>query len=258
MHVNGRWLSLVALVAFFGLWELSSASGWVSPVLISSPSAVASAAVKLAKGSMLWADLAYTLRAFALAFVLALGLGASLGALIGLSRAAYHVVHPFVIAGNSVPKVVLMPLVILWVGMGMSANVVLGALMAGFPIILSTHAGVQALERDYVRLARAFGAGRSMFLRTIVMPGSMPFVAAGARVAVNYAMVGVLISEFFGSSRGVGHRMMLFMANFQVASFFVYLLLAASVTLLAAASVRGLEARLLRWRPPPEAAPGGL
>lgn len=249
MLVSGRWLSALALVVFFGLWELASADGWVSPVLISSPTAVGRAALELAAGSMLWTDLGYTLRAFALAFVLALGLGAAVGALIGLSRAAYHVVHPFVIAGNSVPKVVLMPLVILWVGMGMSANVVLGALMAGFPVILSTHAGVQALERDYIRLARAFGAGRATFLRTIVLPGVMPFVAAGARVAVNYAMVGVLISEFFGSSRGVGHRMMLFMANFQVASFFVYLLVAACVTLIAAAGVRALEARLLRWRP---------
>lgn len=247
--IRDRWLSVVAVGAFLAVWELTCALQWVSPVLLRPPSAVAATALQLAGGTVLWADLAYTVRAFALALGLAIVGGATLGGLIGYSRTAFFAVNPFVVAINALPKVVLMPLVVLWVGIGTTANVLLGAVMASFPIITATHAGIRALERDYVRLARSFGATPRVIVRTIVVPGVVPYLLSGVRVGLNYAMVGVLISEFFGSSQGLGYRMMLFMANFEVASFFVYLVLVAAFTLAGAALLHLFESRVQRWRP---------
>lgn len=244
-----RWLSILSGGLFFGAWEGICAAGWVSPVLLSPPSRVASQAVVLAGQGTLWADLAHTLQAFVLALTIATVGGALLGGLVGYSRAAYAVFNPFVVAINALPKVVLMPLVVLWVGIGTAASVLLGAVMASFPIITATFAGIQALERDFVKLARSFGARRAIMVRTIVLPGVLPYLLGGLRVGLNYAMVGVLIAEFFGASEGIGYRMMLLMANFEVAAFFVYLLVVATFTLAATAGLHLLERRLGGWRP---------
>ena len=255
---GGRWLSLVSVALFFIAWELVCRSGWINPVLLSAPSGIVAAGAELMSHRMLWLDLAYTALAFAMALGSAILGGAAVGGLIGYSRTAYFVVNPFVVAINGLPKVVLMPLVVLWVGIGSAASVFLGALMASFPILTATFSGIRALDPDHVRLARSFGAGSRVIVRTIVIPGVAPYLLSGVRVGLNYAMVGVLIAEFFGASQGVGYRMMLLMANFEVASFFAYLLIVASFTLGATTLVHAVERRATRWRPDALRAPGGL
>lgn len=244
-----RLLSLASVATVVMLWELVARMGWVSPVLLSSPTKIAAAAVTLATRATLWQDLAYSGLSFVVAVVVAVVVGVLVGGLIGTSRAAYAVLNPFVVAVNALPKVVLMPLVVLWVGIGMSANVLLGAVMASFPIITATFSGIAALENDALRVARAFGASRRTTITTVVIPGVIPFALAGLRVAVNYAMVGVLIAEFFGSAQGVGYRMMLLMANFEVAGFFVYMVIVALVSVAVTAAVHTVERRVHRWRP---------
>ncbi len=253
-----RWLSVASVLAFLALWELVCALGWVSPVLLSAPSKIAATAVERLGEPTLWADLSYTAGAFGMALALAIVGGAVVGGVIGYSRAAYAAVNPFIVVVNALPKVVLMPLVVLWVGIGTTANVLLGAVMASFPILTSTHSGIRALERDYVRLARSFGARPATVIRTIVVPGVVPYLLAGIRVGLNYAMVGVLISEFFGSSQGLGYRMMLLMANFEVAAFFVYLGVVAVFTLAASALLHAIERRVQRWRPDAFSGTGGM
>lgn len=244
-----RWPSLLAVAVFFGAWELICQLGWVSPVLLASPSRIAAAAPELLTRATVLRDLLYTGQVFALALLVAAVCGALLGALVGISPLAYQLLNPFIVSVNSLPKIVLVPLIVLWLGIGMAANVFLGALMASFPIIISTFSGVRSLDRDYVLLARAFGASRGKIARSVVLPGLVPYVLSGLRVGLNYAMVGVLISEFFASSKGVGYRMVLFMQNFEVDGFFVLLVLVATFTVSLTALLHALERRLSRWRP---------
>jgi len=255
---RGRWLSLASVALFFIVWEAVCRAGWINPVLLSAPSGIVAAGMVLLSHSMIWLDLAYT----ALAFVMALGVaivgGAVVGGVIGYSRTAYFVVNPFVVAINGLPKVVLMPLVVLWVGIGSAASVFLGAVMASFPILTATFSGIRALDPDHVRLARSFGAGPRVIARTIVAPGVAPYLLSGIRVGLNYAMVGVLIAEFFGASQGVGYRMMLLMANFEVASFFAYLLIVAAFTLATTSLLQAVERRVTHWRPDALSPIGGM
>lgn len=183
---------------------------------------------------------------------MALGLvtGTLLGLALGTSRPLYLALNPFVVASNALPKIVLLPLIVIWLGVGLAANVFLGSLMASFPILVSTFTGVRHLEQEYSDLARSFGASGWLRLRAIVLPGVLPYVVSGLRVAVSYALVGALIGEFFSSERGLGHRMRLHMANFEVDPFFVCLCLVAALALLATAAVERLERRVERWRPP--------
>jgi NitT/TauT family transport system permease protein len=186
---------------------------------------------------------------FAIAIAIAATLGSALGLLIGWSRLAHRLLHPFVVGLNAVPKIALMPLVVLWFGIGRPAGVFLAALMASFPVIISTSVGLSALERDHVMVARAFGASRALTLRSVVLPGVLPYLVSGLRVGVSYALVGLLIAEFFASSRGIGYRMLAYMSSFEVDAFFVCLLLVAGFALACTAILRALETRMQAWRP---------
>jgi len=246
------WLSVAAVVVFLLAWEGVARLELVSPVLLSSPTRIAATLPGLLGGPLL-ADAAHTLAAYGLSLAVAVTGGTAVGLLIGWSPTAYAVLNPFVVGFHSLPKIVLVPLVVLWLGIGLPANVFLGAMMAAFPILTGAFSGLRALEGDLLLLARAFGAGRLATLRTVVLPGVLPYVLAGLRVGVNYAMVGVLIAEFYASSRGVGYRMVVFMANFEIDPFFASLVLVAGFMVAVTGVVHALERRARAWRPAADA-----
>jgi len=246
-------LSTAVILLFVGVWEGAYQLHWINPVLLSAPSKIFSAGYVLLQNPAFHQDMAFTLGVYLLSLLLATALGTSIGFIIGYSPLCYHILNPFIVVLNSLPKIVLMPLIILWVGIGVSANTLLGTLMAAFPIMTATYTGVRQIEQDFLRLARSFGAKPSFIVRHILFPGVLPFTLSGLRVGTNYAMVGVLIAEFFASSQGVGYRMVLLMANFQVDAFFVCLGLVAAVTLTGTTLIHRVEQRLQHTQADPVA-----
>jgi len=242
-------MSFVSVGVFLALWETLDRLGWINPVFFSSPTRIIRSAIDLLGSGRLNDDIQVTLLGFFFALGVATGLGVLVGISVGLSDILYRLFDPIIVALNALPKIVLMPLVILWFGLGLSSKVFLGSVMAGFPIVVGTHAGVRNLERDHVQLARAFGASPFRIFRLVVLPSIAPFVLAGVRLGVNYAMVGVLIVEFFASGKGIGYRMVLYTQNFQIDAFFVLLGLVVAFVLTCSGLVRWLENRMGRWRP---------
>jgi NitT/TauT family transport system permease protein len=218
-------------------------------VLLTPPSAVLRAALVLASSAEVRADLAATLSAYLASLVLGGLLGAFLGAAMGASRATDRLLDPYFTALNAVPKIALMPLVVLWLGLGFKPALFLGTVMAAFPIAVSVRAGMRVLERDLVLLARAFGAGPRVLWLSIIAPGLVPHFLSAWRVAANYALVGVLIVEFFAADRGLGYRMVAFSANFQTALFLALLLLSMALALAVSGLLGLLEERASSWRP---------
>ena len=255
---RGVWPAVVTAFGFLIAWELACRLEVVSPVLLSSPTRVLAKGATLLSAGAIYADLGFTLAVFALSVVVGIVAGTCLGLALGISSTIYQALNPFVVASNALPKIVLMPLIVLWVGVGMSANVLLGSIMASFPIIVSTFAGVRQLEAEYMTLARSFGASNGMIARSIVLPGVLPYVLSGLRVGINNALVGALIGEFFASDRGVGYRMLLAMSNFEVDAFFVYLCLVALFAVACTWVVQRIERWVERWRPAAFDAPGGM
>jgi ABC-type nitrate/sulfonate/bicarbonate transport system permease component len=247
--LRGSLVSVGSLASFLALWELAFRLEWVNPLFVSAPSMVASSASSILTSDTLHHDLWVTLVGFSLSFVVATVGGVLLGVLIGYSDVAYHLLNPFIVSLNALPKIVLMPLVILWFGMGLPSKLFLAGLMAGFPIIVSTLTGVRSIERDFVLLARSYQASRFKIFRSILLPSIIPFVLSGMRVGINYGMVGVLLVEFFASNEGVGYRMVLYTANFQIDLFFVLLFVVIAFTLACTAVIERLESRFGRWRP---------
>ena len=245
----GGWVSAAAVILFLSAWELFCRLELVNPVLLVSPTRIAITGTELLASGALSNDILFTVEVFLLSLGVAVVAGVTVGFAMGTSWLAYHAINPFVVVANSLPKIVLIPLIVLWLGIGMAANTFLGALMAGFPIITSTYAGTRSLDRDFILLARSYRASRWLTLRAIVLPGMTPFVLSGLRIAISYAMVGSLIAEFFASSQGIGYRMVLYMSNFQVEAFFVCMILVAIFTLVCTSAVHRLERIFDAWRP---------
>ncbi len=231
------------------VWEAVVALDWISPLFTSSPSRILTAMEVLAGNSLLVNDLLFTLRAFILSILVACTLGTALGVITGASKLAYAIFNPWIVGLNSLPKIALMPLVLMWFGMGLPSQVFLGGLMASFPVIVASQTGVMNIDRALLELARSYRASRSLVFRTIVLPSVLPYLLGGLRVGITYAMVGILIVEFFGSSAGIGYRMVLYSSNFQIDPFFVLLLVVVAWTLFWTALIRRLEDHVGRWRP---------
>ena len=243
------WRAIAPVIAFGLVWELAGQLGWLDPVLVAHPSEIAAEGLRLFRSGELVSDTLFTLRIFAMSFAIACAAGMTVGFAIGYSSLAHDVLSPFIVVANSLPKIVLMPLIVLWLGIGAAANVFLGALMASFPILMSVRSGVTSLDPDLIRLGRVYGASRPLMLRRVVLPALTPFLLSGMRVAISYGMVGVLIAEFFGASRGLGYRMVLYSANFEVPAFFACVTVIAAITLLLTAIAHTLERRAEGWRP---------
>ncbi|MBL4846244.1 MAG: ABC transporter permease [Planctomycetes bacterium] len=252
------WPAHATALGFLISWELASRFELINPVLVSSPSRISVAGWDMLSTSGIYPDLGFTLGVFALSVILGVGGGTVAGLALGTHKTLYQALNPFVVATNALPKIVLMPLIMLWLGVGFAANVFLGALMASFPILVSTFTGVRSLEQEYMVLARSFRASKWTIARSVVLPGVLPYVLSGLRVGVNYALVGALIGEFFGADRGIGYRMNLYMANFQVDQFFVCLVLVALFAVACTSLVHRLEQRVERWRPSALGRSGGM
>jgi len=249
IHTHKKYvLFLLSLTGILILWELACARAWISPILLSPPSEIAEALQEKLLSGFWNKDLWTTGKAYGSSLLLALLIGVPLGLAMGLSKSIFHLVNPYVITMNALPKIILCPLVMMWLGTGMNARVFLGTLMASFPIITATLTGIQSIDRGYIELAKIYQSSKAKTLKDIILPSLSPYILSGLRVGVNYAMVGVLIIEFFASSQGVGYRMYAYSQNFSINYFFALLLITVSFVLLCSSLVYSLERRLGGWR----------
>jgi ABC-type nitrate/sulfonate/bicarbonate transport system permease component len=245
-------LGMLAIAVFLLLWE-GVARGWwagllepllgpgaaalrVKPLFLSSPSAVAHIA---ASGMELAAGL--------LASIL---VGVPLGLVAGRNRILSYALEPFIAAFNATPQVAFLPLVVLWIGMGIGARVLVIFLLAVLPILLNAHAAVRTIDPGLLRVARSFGSSESHVLRAIILPGAMPLLLSGIRLAIGRGMIGIVVGELYGSALGIGVMISQAGATFVTSKVFVGVLTLVCAGLLLTELVRRLENRVSGWRAP--------
>ena len=183
-------------------WEIFGRQ--INPVFGSYPSAIAVAFWDLLVTGQLWAALYDSLRPFVLGYALAIVIGVPLGLLIGGFRTAEAELGIYVTAGYAMPLVALVPLLILWLGLGFTVKVAVVFLMALFPICINTWLGVVAVPKTLVEVGKSFVAPDLVILRRIVLPATLPYIMAGIRLAVGRAVVAMVIAEFFTTISGLG------------------------------------------------------
>lgn len=241
-------LRLILLVSVFVVWQITADHGWVKKLYVSTPTAIWEALVKDIGNGLLIRDLGTTMYETVLGFAISAVLGVTAGILLYSSALLYAVLRPFISALNSLPRLALAPLLVLWLGLGSASAVALVISLVFFIIMLNTYAGLQAASRDHLILARTLGARKWTLFRTFVLPAAIPTVFAGFQLGLTYAFLGAVIGEMLAGSSGIGARLALTAATFNTSSFFAALVLLMAVATILAAGVRAIERRLLRWQ----------
>ena len=215
-----RWqITAVSLVAMLVLWEVFGRQ--VNPVFGSYPSAIAEAFWDLTISGQLEKALFQSLQPFTVGFGLAILVGVPLGMVIGRFRAVEAAIGIYVTAGYAMPLVALVPLLMLWLGLGFTVKAAVVMLMSLFPICINTWLGVTAVPKSLIDVGKSFVASNHTILRRIVLPATLPYIMAGIRLAVGRGVVAMIIAEFFTAISGLGAIIINSANNFDTARMFV-------------------------------------
>ena len=244
---ENRLLGWGTLLVFLGLWELAPALGWVKPIFTSSPSRIFVAAQWLFANGF-WADIRVSALEFGYGFALSLLVGIPLGVLMGWYRRFHAIFEPLITILYVTPRVALVPMLILWFGLGIESKVAIVFLGGVFAILFNVIAGMQTLDEGLVRCARSFGATDRQIFVTIALPSLLPFLIVGIKLAVGRALVGVLIGELVAANAGIGYMMLVAGATFQTDKVFVGVVLLAMVGWSLTAFFQWTEDHFSQWR----------
>ncbi len=215
-----RWaITTLSLGGAVVLWEIFGRD--INPVFGSYPSAIAVAFVDLLRSGKLGSALFESLQPFVLGYGLAILIGVPLGLVIGRFRALEAGLGIYVTAGYAMPLVALVPLLVLWLGLGFAVKAAVVLLMSVFPICINTWLGVTAVPKSLIEVGKSFVAPDHVILRRIILPATLPYIMAGIRLAVGRAVVGMVIAEFFTTISGLGAIIINSANNFDTATMFV-------------------------------------
>ncbi|HEU5394925.1 MAG TPA: ABC transporter permease [Candidatus Methylomirabilis sp.] len=242
-------LGCASVAAVLLAWEWVAARGLIDLVFISSPTRIAGAAVAWAASGDLWNDLKVSGIEFFVGYAMAVAVGIPLGIATGWYRRLFYLLDPFISALYATPRVALLPLIFIWVGIGIWSKNVLVFLGAVFPILINTLAAVRTTDERLLRAARSFGADDLQVFRTIVLPSSVPFILTGLRLGVGRALVGVVVGEMVVAQAGIGLRISMAGNSFQTDTVFVGILIIAAAGMLSMEVLTRLERRFEKWRP---------
>jgi NitT/TauT family transport system permease protein len=242
-------LGLGSVVGFLLFWQWVGTSGIVNPLFTSSPSAIWTALVDLYADGDLVEHLAVSTEEFVYGYALSIGVGIPLGIAIGWYRTANALVNPYILPLYAMPTSALMPLLLIWLGIGLNVKIAVVFLSAFIPIVVSMQHAMRALDTDLLKAARSFGASQWFVFRTIAMPSSVPFMISGLRLALGAAITGVFVGELFASNAGIGYLIIISGATFRVDRLFVGVAVMIVAALVLNAGLHILEQRFSSWRP---------
>jgi NitT/TauT family transport system permease protein len=242
-------LGMSGFIGVLLIWEFATRAGLIRAVFFSSPTAIAGAAWTLFSRGTIWEDIGVSMEEFALGFLSASILGIVVGVAAGWSRRINALASPWIAAWYATPHIALIPLIVLWFGIGLSYKVFYVFLVAFFSVTINAMVGVQSAENRYLEVARSFGAGQRMQLRTVVLPAAVPYIMTGLRLGAGRAWVGVVVAELVGANHGIGFMINLAgqMLNMSQAMFGIVLLGIFGIAI--GELMRRAERRFEVWRP---------
>jgi NitT/TauT family transport system permease protein len=197
-------LGLVGIIAFFAIWQLLYEIGTLDPLFFGSPEGVFKAYDRLLIDGELWPDLEVSSKEFVYGFGIGSALGIVMGVLIGWLSWLDDLTEPVLAAFYATPYVAFLPLIIIWIGIGLWSRTVIVIWATFFPMLINTVAGVKNTPPEYLRVADAFVVGRLRVLGKVVLPSSVPYMLAGLRQSIGRALVAVIVAEFYLANDGIG------------------------------------------------------
>lgn len=193
------------LLGFVLLWELAARLGWIDPFLLSSPSRMVATVAGLAQSGELWVHVGTTLLETVLGFVLGAALGIALAILLWWSKTLCKILDPYLVVLNALPKIALGPVLIVWMGSGMEAIVMMTLLVSVIVVLVTVLGGFLEVSQDKQKLLESFGGTKWQKLTMVVLPGSMPSIMSALKLSIGMSWVGVIVGEFLVSKAGLGY-----------------------------------------------------
>jgi ABC-type nitrate/sulfonate/bicarbonate transport system permease component len=243
-------LGTASVAVFLAAWELvGNTLQLINPMFMSAPSLIWKAAVQLFGSGEIWNDLKVSGIEFGWGYLLSVLVGVPFGIATGWYKKMAYIFDPFVNAMNATPRVALLPLVIIWLGIGILSKVGIIFLGAVFPILINARDGVKTTPYNLLTAARSFGATEWQIFRSVVLPSTLPFIITGLRLGVGRALIGVMVGELYAATAGVGFMITVAGATFQTDKVFVGVLIFAITGMISMELLSRLENRFDKWRP---------
>ena len=243
------WFGIAGVAFVLVLWEFVSRAELVNSVLISRPSAIITTAIDEFTSGTIWPDLWATLSVWVIGFSISAALGISIGLLSGRFRRFRYIADSWLNAINVAPDLAFVPILILWFGIGLTFKIVLVLLTGTFYIAINTLAGVRSAEGHYLRVAESFGASETKVLRSVILPGSMPYIMTGLRQGGARTIIAVIVAEFVSSNQGIGFMISLAGSFLDTARVMFGIAILAILGFLVSEVLGHFEKRFDAWRP---------
>jgi ABC-type nitrate/sulfonate/bicarbonate transport system permease component len=250
LNQEKKILGTAAVVIFLTIWELvGNVLQLINPMFMSAPSLILSAAVQLFGSGEIYNDLYVSGVELFWGYLLSAIVAVPFGIMVGWYKRASYIFDPFINAMNATPRVALLPLVIIWLGIGILSKVGIIFLGAVFPIMINARDGVKTTPYNLLTAARSFGASEWIVFKSVVFPSTIPFILSGLRLGLGRAIVGVMVGELYAATAGIGFMITVAGATFQTDKVFVGVLVFALTGMLGMELLTRVERRFDTWRP---------
>jgi NitT/TauT family transport system permease protein len=241
-------LRLTAVVLFLALWELSYRAGWIDPFFFSAPSAIAAVLYEQFASGLIWRHLAITVQEALMGLALGFAAGAVLGWLAAQSGLVREVIEPFMMLLNSVPRIVLAPLFIMWFGIGLGSKVALSFFLVFVVIFFAVYSGLREVDVALVERVVVLGGTRRDLLREVYVPSVLAWVFSSLRLTVGFAFTGAVVGEFIASSRGLGYLLNFAQNSYNAALMMAMVALIMAIIALLFVGLARIERRAMIWK----------
>jgi NitT/TauT family transport system permease protein len=233
--------------AVIGVWELIVRFYDIAIYILPPPSKIFIALYKGVKSGVILTHFKYTFLEIMLGFVIGSVIGIILGALIAQFRILENTLYPYLIAFQAVPKIAIAPLLILWLGFGISSKVALSVMVAFFPVLVNTIAGLDSVERNRIDLMRSLSATRWQIFRMVKLPTALPYIFAGLEIGLMFSVLATIVGEFVGSQNGLGNLILQMNFSLDVPGVFSILIVLALLGLTLNILIRAVSKKLIFW-----------
>ena len=243
------WLALCSVLFLIGCWEFILTYIFpVDPFFFTKPSLIGAAFKEQVQGSKLWHDLAVSSQAFLWGFTFAVIVGIPVGLVMGWRKRVEYALDPFLTALYASPLVALAPLFIIVFGVGVLGKAALVFLLAIFPFIFNTFAGVKSTDALLINVIRSFGGTEKDLYLKVILPSTMPYIIAGGRIAIGRGLVGIIVGEFYAASEGIGFAISQAGDTYRLPDMFVGIIILSLIAIVLTELMRWLELTLAPWR----------
>jgi ABC-type nitrate/sulfonate/bicarbonate transport system permease component len=255
---SASWISLarrsaratvgcIAVALFLALWQIVGGNEIIRSDLISYPSEVAATFAQMTASGELGSNLAVSLQEFVQGFVPAIAIGIAAGTAFALSKRLHYLFEPLIVALNTSPIIAFVPIVVVWFGVGTQSKAIMVFLAAVIPIVINTMTGIGQVHESWIRACRAFGASKSQVILKAMLPGALPSVMVGVRLAVGRAILGLIAAEMYVSVRGIGRLIQVYSNSPRAAEIFVLVAVVATFGFLLVTLLRRIEILIAPW-----------